>query len=138
MSVNIQIAPVNSHYWSALAKGELHYQRCQKCGHSWLPARETCPRCLSEESEWVPSSGRGKILSWISYHKAYAPHLADRIPYNVAIVELDEGPRLITNIITEPPDRKVSVGAEVVLKIEKDFGLHLPRFRLASPKPMSE
>jgi uncharacterized OB-fold protein len=73
-------------------------------------------------------------VSWVVYHKAYAPHLAERVPYNVAIVELAEGPRLLTNIIDSPDGRSLAPGAAVELAIEEDFGRALPRFRLC-PAP---
>ena len=65
------------------------------------------------------------------YHKAYAPHLADRLPYNVAIVELAEGPRLLTNIIGHPDGDGLACRAALNLAIEQDFGRPLPRFRSA-------
>jgi uncharacterized protein len=118
-------------YWQALTEGRLEYQHCRACGHGWLPARAQCPVCLSADAEWRPASGKGKVISWVVYHKAYAPHLAERLPYNVAIVELVEGPRLLTNIIDCPDGRGLSEGSPVALAIETDFGRPLPRFRLS-------
>lgn len=124
--------PVTAPYWQALAQGRLDFQRCRACGHGWLPARAHCPACLSSDSEWQPASGRGRIVSWVVYHAAYAPHLAERVPYNVAIVELAEGPRLITNIVDHPDGKGLGIGAPVELVIETDFGRALPRFRLVA------
>lgn len=126
----VQMNAFTAHYWSALADGRLEFQRCLACGHKWLPARENCPGCLGSEHEWMTSNGRGTLISWVVYHKAYAPHLEACIPYNVAIVELAEGPRLITNIVERQTGDGLHEGAEVELSIEEDFGLHLPRFRL--------
>jgi len=121
---------VSAPYWQALAAGRLDFQYCRACGHGWLPARAQCPACLSDDSEWRPASGRGRIVSWVVYHKAYAPHLAERVPYNVAVVELVEGPRLMTNIVDRPDGQGLAVDAPLELVIETDFGRALPRFRL--------
>ncbi len=122
---------VTAPYWRALSEGRLDFQHCRACGHGWLPARVRCPACLSDDSGWRPASGKGRIVSWVVYHTAYAPHLAERVPYNVAIVELAEGPRLMTNIIDHPDGQGLGVDAPVELVIETDFGRALPRFRLA-------
>jgi uncharacterized protein len=122
---------VTKPYWQALSEGRLEFQHCRACGHDWLPARHQCPACLSADSEWRPASGKGRLISWVVYHIAYAPHLAERVPYNVAIVELAEGPRLMTNIINHPDGQGLRIEAPVELVIESDFGHALPRFRLA-------
>ncbi|MCC5982920.1 MAG: OB-fold domain-containing protein [Rhodobacteraceae bacterium] len=125
-----EITAINRPYWDGLAEGALRFQRCDGCGHAWLPPRSHCPACLGAEIRWEVASGGGKIVSWVVYHRAYAPHLQDRIPYNVAIVALDEGPRLLTNITDSAIGEGFATGAPVVLTIEEDDGLHLPRFRL--------
>lgn len=126
-----EITDVNRPYWQGLEQGELRYQHCPACGNDWLPARERCPGCLAAGGEWRRSSGRGKVVSWITYHTAYAPHLAERLPYDVTIVELDEGPRLLTNIVDSEAGAKLAVGQQVELAIEIDHDVALPRFRLA-------
>lgn len=125
-----EISDVNRPYWDGLAAGELRYQHCRQCGNKWLPAREHCPECLSAESEWRASSGRATVVSWIVYRHAYAPHLVDRLPYDVTIVQLEEGPRMLTNIVNGDAGRKLSVGAQVELAIETEEGVNLPRFKL--------
>ena len=133
MSVpEIRINDTNRPYWSALAEGRLVFQHCRACGHDWLPPRPNCVACLSSDHEWRAGSGHGRIVSWVVYHKAYAPHLAERLPYSVAIVELAEGPRLLTNIVNSPDGRGLSEDAVVELAIEEDFGRALPRFRLCA------
>ena len=129
VAVNETTAP----YWSALAEDKLVYEHCAACGHDWLPPRAHCPSCLQAGAEWRTCSGEGKLVSWVVYHKAYAPHLADRLPYNVAIVELAEGPRLLTNIIGHPDGEGLRAGVALTLAIEEDFGRPLPRFRLRLP-----
>ena len=120
------VTPLTEPYWQGLADGELRHQVCGACGHVWLPAREECPRCLSDQVSWTPSSGRGRIISWVMYHHASHPAFADRVPYNVAIVELEEGARLITNIVAD--ESELAIERPVVLRIESESGVHLPRF----------
>jgi uncharacterized protein len=104
----------------------LRVQRCRACGNAWLPPREACPECLSPDPAWEEASGRGTVVSWVVYHKAYHDAFRDRVPYNVAVVELEEGARLITNVAA--PNDSLRVGMPVRLAPEEDFGLTLPRF----------
>jgi uncharacterized protein len=127
-----EITEVNRPYWDGLAAGELRFQHCKHCGNNWLPAREHCPECLSADSEWRPSAGKGSVVSWIVYWHAYAPHLVNRLPYDVTIVQLAEGPRMLTNIVNGDSGKKLSVGARVELAIEVEEGLNLPRFKLVN------
>jgi uncharacterized OB-fold protein len=124
------LTPVTRPYWEALAEGRLTFQRCEDCGQGWLPAREACPSCLSNRSIREEASGTGRIVSWVVYHTAYAEHLAARVPYNVSIVELDEGPRLLTSIIDCDFTSQISIDARVRLKITEEGGLALPHFVL--------
>jgi uncharacterized OB-fold protein len=123
------VTPMTEPYWTGLAAGELRHQRCGACGNAWLPAREECPGCLSDDWEWQAASGRGRIISWVVYRQAFHPAFADRLPYNVAVVELDEGPRLITNILGAEDD--LAIERPVVLEIEQESGVSVPRFRPA-------
>jgi uncharacterized OB-fold protein len=123
--------PVTTPYWQALREGRLDYQHCEACGHNWLPARENCPKCLSPETAWRPASGAARLVSWVVYHKAYAPHLADQLPYNVATVELAEGPRLLSNITDCPDGRGLAAGAALTLVISDAHGRAIPCFRLS-------
>ena len=124
------IDAVNRPYWEALAQGRLTFQACSSCGHCWLPARTACPKCLSRDCSWKEASGHGKILSWVVYHVAYHPAFADRLPYNVAIVELQEGPRLLSNVLCDAEE--LQPYAPVSLIIEKEGDAHVPRFTLAT------
>ena len=113
-------------YWRALDEGRLVFQRCMACRHAWLPARSECPRCLAPQPTWETASGAGRLVSWVVYHHAYHPYFASRLPYNVAVVELAEGPRLITNIVQDA--RSLTIDMPVELKIEREAGVALPRF----------
>jgi len=123
-----EIDSINEPHWLGLKSGVLRYQACA-CGHSWLPPRAFCPHCLGADWAWREASGKGKIVSWVVYHTAYHPAFKDKLPYNVAIVELEEGPRLITNIL-DANDR-LSVDAQVRLEIDTSRETPLAQFRLA-------
>ena len=73
-----------------------------QCGGDRLPGRGRCVDCGSEQSEWAQASGRGKLYSFGIMHQKYHPAFAEVTPYNYALVELEEGPRLITNIVDCP------------------------------------
>jgi uncharacterized OB-fold protein len=116
-------------YWRALDEGRLAFQRCAACGHAWLPARGECPRCLTRESSWQTASGRAKLVSWVVYHHGYHPYYAERLPYNVAVVELAEGPRLISNIIAG--EQALRIDMPLTLVIQREAGTALARFKPA-------
>lgn len=129
-------SPAEEPYWQALQEGRLVFQRCQACRLALLPARENCPSCLGTALGWETASGSGELVSWVVYHRAYHPAFADLVPYNVAIVELAEGPRLISGIVPRSPEQQVDyarlrTGAAVLLRIRERFGVSLPFFALA-------
>ncbi len=99
-------------FWEAAFRGELRMQQCADCGHLRFPPAVLCARCLSERSEWVRVSGRGTVYSWIVVHQSQHPAFNADVPYNVAIIELEEGPRLHTNII-ECPNDQIHIGMPV-------------------------
>ena len=121
------ITPFNEEHWTALKDGKLLFQRCQSCGHAWLPAREDCPNCLHEGFVWEQAGGKGKLISWVVYHVPFNKTFADKLPYNVAVVELDEGPRMITNIVNAADGMEADQSVELV--VEEEDGVSLARFR---------
>jgi len=117
-------------FWDALREGHLVFQRCA-CGHAFLPARRLCPVCLQPSVRWERASGTGRLVSWVVYHTAYHPAFESRLPYNVALVELDEGPRLLTNMVD--PEERLRGDARVTLKVEWEEDVALGRFQLTAP-----
>jgi uncharacterized OB-fold protein len=126
------ITPLNAPYWDALKQGKLLYQHCKECGANWLPAREACPTCLSPDPEWSESAGEGTVESWVVYHTAYDDAFKDRIPYDVTLVTLKEGPRILTNVIDSEAGKLLRVGAAVHLAIQYEGELALARFKLSA------
>jgi uncharacterized OB-fold protein len=106
------IDDLNRPFWDGCRAGALRLQACRPHGHLRYPVSDVCPTCLSTESEWRTMSGRGEILSWVVFHHAYSEAWKHRTPYNVVLVQLDEGTRLFGNV--EPLDSAdLSVGARV-------------------------
>ena len=96
--VNDETAP----FWSALAEGRLAVPVCDRCGHHiWYP-RGWCPVCQHDSVTWTTLSGRGRVYARTILHKAMGPWGA-ATPFVIAYVELDEGPRILTNIVTDDP-----------------------------------
>lgn len=91
--------PETRHYWEGARSGELRIQRCRHCEHVYFPPRPFCPSCHSGEVEVIRASGKAKLYSYVISHRP-APGFTP--PYAIAVVELEEGPRLMTNIIGCP------------------------------------
>ena len=86
-------------FYAGAKEGRLMLLRCSQCGRYRLPGRGRCADCWSEQSEWVQASGRGKLYSFGIMHQKYHPAFAEVTPYNYALVELEEGPRMVTNLV---------------------------------------
>ena len=95
---------VSRPYWEGLTEGELRLQRCAQCRRYVFYPRRFCPHCLCERLDWVPASGRGKVYSYTIVRRAMNPAFAAEVPYVFAIVELEVGPRVTTNIVNCPPE----------------------------------
>ena len=103
--------------------------RCSGCGRHRLPGRERCADCWSTGAEWVEASGRGKLYTFGIMHQQYHPAFAGAIPYNFALVELEEGPRLVTSIVDCPNEElRVDMPVEAVFDDVSDETT-LVRFR---------
>jgi uncharacterized protein len=90
------ITPETAHFWEGTREGELRLQHCADCGRGYFPPRPFCPRCSGANIEISVASGRAALLSYVISHLP-APGFTP--PYVIAIVELEEGPRMLTNII---------------------------------------
>ncbi len=115
-------------FWDACRHRQLRFQRCGVCGHRWLPASVVCPRCWSATTEWIPASGNATVFSFAGYRRAYHPAFEALLPYVVAVIELAEGPRLISNVIDAVPE-DIRVGMNVQLDFIEVGGTPLPVFR---------
>lgn len=93
------VSSLNAPYWDGLKHRELKLQRCDECGRVWYPPGPLCPHCWSEKFTWTRLAGRGWVNSWVVFHQAYFKSFEADVPYNVAEVELEEGPRMLTNLV---------------------------------------
>ena len=115
-------------FWAACRRGVLEVPTCTSCGHHFLPPGPCCPRCWSALLEPRAVSGRGRIASFVVYRRTYHPGMP--APYVVALVELDEGPRLISNVVgCAPEDVVIDMPVQVHFEQVDEFGI--PRFEPA-------
>jgi len=124
-----QVTPEMKPFWDAARRHELVVQRCTGCGTHRFPARDICSRCLSRDAAWTPVSGRGSVFSWAIMHKVYHPGFAAEVPYAVVVIELDEGARLVSNLVDcAPADIRAGMPVEVVFD-DVASDVSLPKFR---------
>jgi len=116
-------------FFAAARESRLLVQRCRQCGRRRFPPREICSECLARDSEWVESSGRGAVVSFNVMHQVYHPGFATEVPYAVVLVELEDGGRMIANVVDCPLER-LRIGMPVQAAFEKRSDeVTLPQFR---------
>jgi uncharacterized OB-fold protein len=119
-------------FFEGAARGELMIMRCTACGAYLAPASRLCTECLNESLEWVAASGRGTLFTFAVMHQKYHPGFFGELPYNIAVVELEEGPRLNSNVVgVANDDLQVGMPLRVTFE-EAGEGVTLPKFRPAS------
>lgn len=126
-----QPTPETRHFWDGTRAGELRLQRCDACAHVYFPPRPFCPKCASREVSVFAASGRATLYSYVINHRS---HPAFDGPYAIAVVQLSEGPRMMTNIVECPqtPEALVlDMPLEVTFEAQND-DIHLPMFRPAA------
>lgn len=116
-------------FWDGCKQHQLKFQRCRTCGHIRWPPSIICPLCYSWDTEWIEASGKGKVYTFVVYHQAYHKAFEPDVPYVTAIVELVEGPHLLTNIVGCGPDQvKCDMPVEVTWE-DIGGGFSLPKFK---------
>lgn len=91
-------------FWEAAGRHELVMPRCRRCDRLFFYPREVCPVCLAREIDWLQVSGRGHLYSFTVIHQPANPAFREDAPYIYALVQLNEGPRMIANLVDCPPD----------------------------------
>lgn len=116
-------------FWEGARRGELLIKTCD-CGVAVHPSRISCPRCLSTKLTWSKSKGEGKVYTFSVVYHPYTPELKDKVPYIIALVELDEGVYFYTTISDCKPE-EVRIGMKVEVTFDSDnlFKRPLPKFR---------
>jgi uncharacterized protein len=122
-------------YWRNLDDGHLDFARCNVCHHAWLPVSHDCPNCLAADWRFEPASGEAIMLSWVIYNHAYNDLWADRLPYIVALIQLKEGPRLMSNLVGTFDPARLTIDHPVLLTIEDERGTAVPRFTPVGAEP---
>lgn len=115
-------------YWEATRHRRLVLQWCTACEEAIFYPRAVCPRCLGDTLEWRESAGTGRVYAASVQHKPANPFMADKVPYVVALIELDDGVRMMSNVVgCEPDDVTVDMAVRVTWEALTD-GRHLPLF----------
>jgi uncharacterized protein len=109
--------PDDAPYWRALTESVLLIQRCTDCGTVRHPPRPRCGHCASARHAWEAASGFGTVYSFTIVRHPANPELAESVPYVVALIELDEGPRLVSNVVGVDPER-VTISQRVKVRFD--------------------
>ncbi|MFP6697163.1 MAG: Zn-ribbon domain-containing OB-fold protein [Alphaproteobacteria bacterium] len=128
------MTPEAKPYWEGLREGKLMLPECNDCGKAFFYPRIACPNCHSRNVGWVQASGKGKLYSFQIAYRALNPAFKIPPPYVLAMVELEEGPRLMSNLINveaDPDVIKCDMAVEVVFEKQTDE-VTIPLFQPAS------
>lgn len=124
----------NRHFWDRTREHVFAAQRDEE-GNFWFPPSPVSPFTRSARWSWCELSGHGTVASWVVFHQGYFAGFAEELPYNVALVQLDEGPCLFTNL-TGISNNEIRIGMRVALEFHEMNGeMSLPVFRPAGPAP---
>jgi uncharacterized protein len=116
-------------FWQAAREGTLLIRRCNVCGEAHFYPRPFCPRCWSPDVRWEEASGRATLYTWSVVHQNDLPPFAERVPYVAAVVDLEEGPRMMTNVVDCGHDAlEVRMHVEVTFRPISD-DVTIPVFR---------
>lgn len=115
-------------FWAAVQERRLIMPKCDACGTMAFSPTVACSACAGGDFTWTPVSGRGTIFSFVIYHRVYHPAFKDKVPYVVAVVELEEGPRIISNIAGMPIEDVVCDMPVTVVYEEVRDGYLIPKF----------
>ena len=116
-------------YWQGCRDHKLLVQQCASCGNVQFYPRVMCTNCISKDVEWIKASGAGKIKSFTIIHRAISKAYLEEVPYVVALIELEEGPTIMSNIIDCEP-KSLVIGMDVEVTFENwSEAISIPKFR---------
>ena len=118
-------------FWQATRDHRLTYQRCNDCGAMVFYPRRHCTSCLSQNLAWHESRGHGTVYTFSIVRQSYHPFFRREVPYAVAWIDLDEGPRLLSNVVGVDTPDAVSIGMRVKVRWETHEALAVPLFEPA-------
>ena len=123
------IDPDSAPYWDGAKDGKLMIQRCNATGQTFLYSRQLVPGVVESEVEWIEASGRGTIYSFTVARRPAGAAFQGDFPYVIVSVELDEGARVMSNLVTDDPD-SVAIGQPVVVIFDRvSEDLTIPKFK---------
>jgi uncharacterized OB-fold protein len=126
--------PESDFYWEKAQAHELWLRRCNDCNEAYFYPRDFCPYCFSWSVDWFRASGKGTLHTFAIVERAPTPAFRDKVPFIVAMVDLEEGPRMPTNLVEVQPDSqniKVGMAVEVVFD-DVTADITLPKFKPAN------
>jgi uncharacterized OB-fold protein len=119
-------------FWRGTLEKRLMLPHCRECGRAHFPPRAICPHCHADAIEWKRASGEGTIYTYTVARRAAGPAFEEDVPYVVALIDLAEGPRMMSNVIADDVGQ-VAIGAAVRVVFERaSDAITLPKFELAS------
>jgi len=125
------VDPGSAFYWKSAREHRLMLPRCLDCGKQHFYPRDLCPHCYSDKLEWMQASGNGVIYSYTIARRGAGPGFAADAPYVVAVIELDEGPRMLSNVRTQDVEA-VRIGMKVKTTFDdRTDDIALPMFVLS-------
>lgn len=124
--------PDTRDFWLATKDKKLNYQQCDDCGTVVFYPRRHCTGCTGMNLSWQTSSGKGTVYSYSIVRQSYHPFFRSKAPYAVAWIDMEEGPRILSNIVgVDDPLTEVRIGQEVVVEWEEHEELNIPLFKPA-------
>jgi uncharacterized OB-fold protein len=123
--------PESDFYWEKCQEGELWLRHCKSCDKTYFYPRDLCPICFSRNTDWIQTDGKGTLHTFAIVHRGPTPAFRDKAPYVTAVVELQGGARMPTNLVDIDPDPEViKCGMALEVTFEKlDDNISLPMFR---------
>jgi hypothetical protein len=127
-----QATPETQDFWDGAKAGNLRLQKCDECAHVYFPPRPFCPKCASRSVTSFNATGKGKLHSYVINHRP-APGFEDDAPYAIAVVMLDEGPKMMTNLVgVEQTPEALQLDMPLQVSFEKvNDDISLPKFKPA-------
>lgn len=117
-------------FWAATKDGKLTYQQCKNCKTLVFYPRRHCTGCTSGQLEWKTASGKGTVYTYSVVRQSYHPFFRNKIPYAVAWIDLDEGPRILSNVVgVTDPLTDIKIGMKVQVEWEAHDELSIPLFK---------
>ena len=115
-------------FWAATQENELRYQQCANCNNITFYPRKVCTSCTDSKLEWKVSAGLGRIYTYSIVRLSYHPFFKQQLPYVVAFIDLDEGFRILSNVVGHDPEL-IKIGMPVSLAWESHEDLNIPLFK---------